>query len=117
MQAFEETDYLEQLLFEEGRTDEVVRIISGLLENYADKQGQDNEFFVASNKPRLQYLLGLVYELSGDTSKAASVYYQIWKNHPLPEPEYLGLGFPDQPYAIMAREKIYAEEVRTSEEK
>jgi hypothetical protein len=105
-QTFEETDYLEQLLFEEGRTDEAVRIISGLLKNYADTQDQDNEFFVASNKPRLQYLLGLAYELSGDSSKAAGVYYQIWKSHPLPEPDYLGLGFPDQPYAIMARAKL-----------
>jgi len=44
--------------------------------------------------------------LSGDAENAARVYYNLWKSHPVPTYEPYYLGHPDQPYAIMAREKL-----------
>ena len=52
------------------------------------------------DQDRYLYLLGLAYELTGNTSKAVQLYYQVWFDYP-------GSG-----YAIMARSKL---EVASSE--
>jgi len=45
-------------------------------------------------RPRLMYLLGLAYELSGDELNAVKTYWQLWH-------DYL-----DNPYTLMARRKL-----------
>jgi tetratricopeptide (TPR) repeat protein len=44
--------------------------------------------------PRYYYLCGLSYEFSGDSEKAAEIYWQIWHD------------FPESPYALMAQDKL-----------
>ncbi|MDF1530437.1 MAG: tetratricopeptide repeat protein, partial [Sedimenticola sp.] len=43
---------------------------------------------------RLMYLLGLAYELNGDTQLAVDTYYQLWQEAP------------ESGYALLAREKL-----------
>ncbi len=46
------------------------------------------------DKPRLLYITGLMYEMSGDAKKAVEYYWLLWND------------FPDSLYAIIARSKL-----------
>lgn len=46
------------------------------------------------DRPRLHYLLGLAYELTGDQADAVQTYWQLWHD------------YPGSPYALMARAKL-----------
>lgn len=50
--------------------------------------------FEAYYRPHLWYLLGLAYEMAGDTPNAVHVYWKLWND------------FSETPYALMARDKL-----------
>lgn len=91
-QKFIPQDYYERALLVSGQreaaaqeiADAITRLVPGMKEEY------DRSYETA----RLRYLLGLSYELSGEVEKAASTYYALWRSQP------------DQPYGLMAREKL-----------
>lgn len=85
-------DYFEKMLLTSDQPQKIISELSGAI-NRLQSINADKEILGYSIS-RLQYLLGLAYELSGDQDKAAETYYNLW------------LAYPDQPYAIMAREKL-----------
>ena len=85
-------DYFEKMLLTSDQPQKIIPELSDAI-NRLQSINADKEILGFSIS-RLQYLLGLAYELSGDRDKAAETYYNLW------------LTYPDQPYAIMAREKL-----------
>jgi len=70
-----------QLLFRKGIQEEMPDVWS-------------HEKFTPRNRPYLQYLLGLTYELTGNQANAVQAYYQLWHDYPY------------NPYAVIAGEKL-----------
>lgn len=85
-------DYFEKMLFTSDQPQKIISELSDAI-NHLQSINADKEILGFSIS-RLQYLLGLAYELSGDRDKAAETYYNLW------------LTYPDQPYAITSREKL-----------
>ena len=74
----------EKLIFEEGRYEDAILMLKEdlqLIERYS------------LSDPKMLYLLGLAYELSGDSTMAVQSYYQLWNEHP------------ESPYALLAKAK------------
>jgi hypothetical protein len=101
-QSFQKMDYLEWLLLEHPDPWQALRVIPSLLEKI--QALPDDQIFMKTYIPRLNYLLGLAYELNNDPENAARVYYDLWKASPLPVKEYE--WHYDQPYVLMARDKL-----------
>jgi tetratricopeptide repeat protein len=87
---------VEQALFETGDIPEALGLLKDLVAGpiVAPRYSSDNE--PDRVKPRLLYLLGLAYELSGDERAAVQAYWQLWHD------------YPHNPYTLMARRKLEA---------
>lgn len=85
-------DYFEKMLLSSDDPQKAIPELSDAIDRLQSTNA-DKEI-LGYSIPRLKYLLGLALELSGDQDKAAETYYNLW------------LAYPDQPYAIMAREKL-----------
>ena len=97
-------DYAEYLVLVKNQPEEAVRVISAELERIEALPDEDNSSYVKySESPRLKYLLGLSYELLGDEASAKDVYFDLWRT---PTAEIFYGDNPEQPYAIMAQEKL-----------
>jgi hypothetical protein len=89
---FNHNDYVEQTLLSgsnsQSVTSEIFKTLYQLVPQIKDVNNRTEE------STRYQYLLGLAYQWTGDTEKAAGIYYTLWHSQP------------DSPYAVMAREKL-----------
>lgn len=92
----EQIDHLEQLIFQQSGYQEAITQIQTLLtQGIVEPQTWNTpDPETAHIEPHLRYLLGLCYELLGDTENAISAYWQVWHD------------FPDTPYALIARRKL-----------
>lgn len=85
-------DYYEETLLmgtqPKKSTEDILEVLNQILPQIEDGYNKKQE------EPRYRYLLGLSYELAGDRENASSVYYELWR------------AFPDQPYGMMAKEKL-----------
>ena len=106
---FQEINLLEYLIFEEQAYPQAIQIIQQYLQYieplYQNSIERENSCEIgilginlnddtALEYPRLRYLLGLAYELNGDTELAAQTYYQLWQEAP------------NSGYALIARAKL-----------
>lgn len=98
---FQTFDYAEYLVFTKEQPDEAVRVIIDALNELYNMP--EDSYIKFSERPRLQYLLGLSYELMGDEASAKDVYFDLWRT---PTAGIFYGDNPEQPYAIMAREKL-----------
>jgi hypothetical protein len=72
----------EKLLFDDREPDKAVESIQKLLDSSLLEDGYDYKDPPRS-RPYLQYLLGLAYEMKGDTRNAFLAYWTLWNNYPL----------------------------------
>ena len=86
---FDIVDRAADYLFLRKNPSEAIKIIDYALAQFDSLTIESNQQSI-----RLEYLLALAYELSGDKEKAAQLYYQIWQDHP------------GSAYALMARAKL-----------
>ncbi len=91
-QKFIPQDYYERALLVSSQHETTVQAIADAMNRLVP--GMEREYDRSHETARLRYLLGLSYELSGEVEKAASTYYALWRSQP------------DQPYGLMAREKL-----------
>ena len=82
---------VEEVLFDESNPTEAMSILELLLSE------PEPDYYFHYSRPRLYYLLGLVYELLGEEQKALDTYLQLWED------------YPDSAYIMMIREKIRRE--------
>jgi tetratricopeptide (TPR) repeat protein len=61
----------EEALLTRWQSEEAIPLLRDILD-YPDYHG----------KPRIFYLLGLAYELAGDTQNAVQTYWELWHNYP-----------------------------------
>jgi hypothetical protein len=80
----------ESLLFTENRPMQAIFLLNAV----TTEPVQDYERF---SRPRCHYLLGLAYELVGDSQNAVNAYWQLWHD------------YPDSPYVLLARAKLALE--------
>lgn len=93
----ERVSQIEKALLVDQNPAEAQSLILSLMRGGINEEPPDrysSEKFVPRIRPYLTYLLGLTYELTGEPAKAAQTYYQLWRDHP------------ENPYAIIAREKL-----------
>ncbi|MCA9936948.1 MAG: tetratricopeptide repeat protein, partial [Anaerolineales bacterium] len=93
----EQIGHIEQLIFQQSDYQEAIAQIQALLtQGIVEPQRSSNETYAepARVEPRLRYLLGLCYELTGDADNAVAAYWQVWHD------------FPDNLYALSARRKL-----------
>ena len=100
-QLFEQINILEYLLFEDGDFKNAITLLQKQIETYEPYQNflieQEEEcgwYGYRFTYPNLLYLLGLAYELNGDTDLAIQTYYNLWQQAP------------ESGYALMARSKL-----------
>jgi tetratricopeptide (TPR) repeat protein len=62
----------EAALLTQWEPNTTIPLLQGLLANYPKYD----------NTPRIMYLLGLAYELAGDTQNAVQTYWELWHNYP-----------------------------------
>lgn len=80
---------VDRLLFDQKNPGEAISVIQAKLSNInPDSYNYEND------ASRLYYMLGLAYELQGNSYAAVETFLKVWRE------------FPSSPYALMAREKI-----------
>lgn len=79
------SDLVEYILFQENDPEGVISLLKIVLPLF-DTWGEDG--------PKLSYLLGLAYEVTGDEANAVQTYWTLWRK------------YPESPYAVMARYKL-----------
>ena len=89
--AFTYIDPIERLIFEHNQPQKAIQAIQAELA-HLDKEDSHYETLAS----RLYYLMGLSYELSGNTGAAARTYLQIWRD------------FPSSAYAHLAKARLVA---------
>lgn len=91
-EQFSAQDYYEKMILTSDQRQTVIPELSNTINQLIIRSKNEEDLGWAIS--RMQYLLGLAYELSGDREKAAQTYYDLWQ------------AYPDLPYAVMAREKL-----------
>lgn len=95
VKVYSDLDQIEKDLFAEKSPETVLvdlQKIEPLIKQLELERPQQN--FELIRLSRWYYLLGLTYELSGDSKLSAENYYHVWEH------------FPNSPYAIMAKAKL-----------